>query len=82
MMKQFKLVVLTVGILFAGMGAATAVTLESIPEISNSTMAYCIKNGVATLYGHADSGIDKAQAARYVAALDGVDRVINLVSHN
>ena len=82
MMKQFKLMILTAGLLFGGIGSASAVTLSSLPQIGSSNITYCVENGVATIYGHAESGMDKAHAARHVAALEGVDRIINLVTYN
>lgn len=62
------------------MGSASAITLDSIPGVSGSSLNVQVNNGVATLSGTADSGAERALVKAYVAKMDNVDRVIDLVT--
>lgn len=74
-----KLIIASV-LAFGVIGSASA--NFSIPGVSSTDLNVRIDNGVATLYGKVDSGAEEALAKRYVAGLDGVDKVIDLVTHN
>ncbi len=56
--------------------------LSSIVGVSSSSISVNVDDGVATLFGSADSGSDAALAENHVAKLDGVDKVINLITYN
>ena len=60
-------------------GAAVAANLGSVSGV-NGNVNVVIDNGVATVFGHVDSGFERGLVARHVGAQDGVDRVINLVT--
>jgi len=63
------------------MGPASAITLNSLPGVTGSSIQVHIdREGVATLFGQTDSGAEKGIAERHVAKLDGVEKVINLVT--
>jgi len=62
------------------MGAANAATLDTIPGISSTNLNVTVKDGVATLFGNTDSASERKLAERHVAKLEGVERVINLVT--
>ncbi len=62
-------------------GVAAASDFTSVPGVSGG-VNLILNNGVATLTGDVDSGIERHLAARYAANLDGVDRVINLLTSN
>ncbi len=62
-------------------GVASAADFGSVPGISGGVQL-TLNNGIATLTGDVDSGIERHLAARHAAGLDGVDRVINLLTSN
>ncbi len=75
------------GIMTAGTTSAMGLSqgtqaLSSIVGVSSSSISVNVDNGVATLFGSADSGSDAALAENHVAKLDGVDKVINLITYN
>ena len=80
-MKLFKSTALATVLVMGSIGAASAVTLDSLPGATGTNINVKIDNGVATLFGQADSGIDRKIAERHVAKLEGVNKVINLVTH-
>lgn len=75
------------GIMTAGNTSAMGLSqgtqaLSSIVGVSSSSISVNVDDGVATLFGSADSGSDAALAENHVAKLDGVDKVINLITYN
>lgn len=56
--------------------------LISVIGINSGKIKVNMKDGVATLFGHAESAIERAVAARYVAKQEGVNKVINLIFIN
>ena len=80
-MKLFKTTALATVLVLGSIGAASAVTLDNLPGVTGPNINVKIDNGVATLFGQADSGSDKQIAERYVANIEGVNKVINLVTH-
>lgn len=75
------------GIMTAGTTSAMGLSqgtqaLSSIVGVSSSSISVNVDDGVATLFGSADSGSDAALAENHVAKLDGVDKVINLITYN
>ena len=65
-----------------GVWDAGTQSLNSVIGVSSATLSVNLDDGVATLFGNAESGAESALAASHVAKLYGVDRVINLISHN
>jgi len=74
-----KLIIASV-LAFAAVGTASA--NFSIPGVSSTDLNVRIDNGVATIFGNVDSGVEEALAKNYVEDLDGVDKVIDLITHN
>ena len=66
----------------AAMGTASAITLDSIPGVTGGSLKVSVDNGVATLFGNADSGIERELAKAYIEKMDNVERVIDLVTFN
>lgn len=60
-------------------GAAAASGLGSVSGV-NGNVNVVVDNGVATVFGHVDSGFESKLIARHVGSQDGIDRVINLVT--
>lgn len=57
--------------------------LTSIVGISSASISVNVNdNGVATLFGNADSRSEAALAESHVAKFDGVEKIINLISYN
>ena len=56
--------------------------LDSIIGVTSATLSVTVNDGVATVWGTTDSGAEAAIAANQVAQMEGVDRVINLVTWN
>jgi len=75
-----KKLLIASALVFASVGTASANIV--IPGVSSTDLDVRIDNGVATLFGNVDSGVEEAMAKNYVAGLDGVDRVIDLVTHS
>lgn len=74
---------------FMSVGSASAMMLDngnsplnSVDGVSSANLTVNFKNGVATVFGDVDSGVESALAANYVADMDGVTRVVNLISVN
>ncbi|MBX2881772.1 MAG: BON domain-containing protein [Granulosicoccus sp.] len=53
-----------------------------IPSISSTNLQVVVKNGTATVSGHAEDGIERKMAVSYANKLEGVDKVIDLSTHN
>lgn len=79
-MKLFTKTVIA-SALVLGSFAVNAATLDSIPGVTAANVNYTVDNGVATLFGSVESKSESKMAERYIAQLDGVDRVINLITH-
>lgn len=56
--------------------------LNSIVGVNSTSLSYNVRDGVATLFGNADSSFESALAKNHVEQIDGVDRVINLITYN
>jgi mevalonate kinase len=56
--------------------------LDSIVGVSSASISVNLTDGVATLFGNVESGAESALAANHVEKIEGVDRVINLITHN
>lgn len=76
MKKLFITTVLALGVL------GTASANFSVPGVSSTDLNVRIDNGAATIFGSVDSGAEEALARNYVEGLDGVDNVIDLITHN
>lgn len=69
-------------------GTASAMTgshtthLATVIGVSSVDLRVTVEDGVATLFGNVDSGAELSQAKRYVASLDGIDKVINHITVN
>jgi len=63
------------------LGAVNAKTLDFIPGVTSPNVNVTVQEGVATLFGVVDTHSERKLAERHVAKLEGVDRVINLVTH-
>jgi len=72
------------GALFAGSASAmiTSGPVNGVVGISSASLNYTVDEGVATLYGDVDSGVESALAQAHVEKLQGVNKVINLISVN
>lgn len=57
-------------------------SLDSVIGVNSASISYKVQDGVATLFGSADSSFESALAKKHVQNIDGVDRVINLVTYN
>ena len=81
-MKLIKKTAITSALVLGtlGLGSASAITLDNIPGVTGTNLQVQVDNDVATLFGQADSGADKNIAERHVAKIEGVDRIINLVT--
>ena len=64
-----------------GLNAGTQ-PLDSVIGVSSANLSVSLNDGVATLFGNAESGAESALAASHVAKIDGVERVINLITYN
>jgi len=63
------------------MSSAQALTLDA-PGVVSPSVNLTINDGVATLFGTVDSAPDRAFAEQHVAQMEGVQKVINLISYN
>ena len=69
-------------------GTASAMTdrhttpLTGALGTSSVDLRVTVEDGVAYLFGNVDSGIESGLVEQHVAGLDGVDKVINLISVN
>lgn len=82
-MKLFKTSAIAATLILSvfAMGSAQALTI-STPGVSSAQLSVNVKDGVATIFGNADSAVERNLAEKYVAQTEGVDRVINLVTYN
>ena len=64
-----------------GLDAGTQ-SLNSVIGVSSASISVNLDDGVATLFGNAESGAESALTASHVAKLDCVERVINLLTYN
>ena len=64
-----------------GLNAGTQ-SLDSVIGVSSANLSVSLNDGVATLFGNAESGAESALAASHVAKIDGVERVLNLITYN
>ncbi len=56
--------------------------VNQIVGVSSASLSVTINDGVATLFGTTESGAEAALAETKISRMDGVDRVINLVTWN
>lgn len=77
-MKTLKTASIAAALLLTTIGTATA---GSVPGVTQG-INYSVNDGVATISGHFDSGIERYLAAQYVNGLNGVDQVIDLATSN
>jgi osmotically-inducible protein OsmY len=56
--------------------------LDSIVGVSSASLSVNVRDGVATVFGNVESGSEAALAKAYVSQMDGVERVINLITVN
>jgi len=80
-MKLFTKTAIASLFVLSSMGIANAATIDSIPGVSSANINVNVENGVATLFGNTDTASERKLAERHVAKLEGVDRVINLVTY-
>ena len=57
-------------------------SLGSVIGVSSPTLSYKVQDGVATLFGNAESGFEAELAEAHVEKISGVDHVINLITYN
>ena len=90
-MKIFNTKTLAALALISAMSVGTASAMglnigtkpvNKIVGVSSATLSVTVNDGVATLFGTTESGAEAALAENKVAQMDGVDRVINLVTWN
>ena len=84
--KTFTAIALT-GALSIGTASAMGLDsgikpLASVVGVSAPSVSVNIQDGVATLFGNVESNSEAQLAKTYVENIDGVDRVINLVTFN
>lgn len=84
--KLFTALALT-GALSIGTASAMGLNIgtkpiTSITGVSSTNISVRVDDGVATLFGSADSQSEVSLAKNHVKTIDGVDRVINLVTFN
>ena len=69
-------------------GTASAMTdrhtteLTGVLSTSSVNLRVTVEDGVAYLFGNVDSAIESGHAARHVAGIEGVNKVINLITVN
>jgi len=80
-MKLFTKTAIATVLVLGSFGAANAATLDSIPGVTSPSVNVNVNDGVATLFGQVDTASERKLAERHVAKLEGVDRVINLVTY-
>jgi hypothetical protein len=56
--------------------------LNSILEATSPRLSVNVSDGIATLFGDAESGAEAAMVEERVADIEGVDHVINLITWN
>ncbi len=82
-----KTVIMTFLVVLFTSGAAIADKLEngshslnSVVGVSSTSVRFYLDEGLATIWGDVDSGVESAIAQRKVLHLDGVDKVINRIT--
>ena len=55
--------------------------LGSVVGVNGPSVSVNIEDGVATLFGNVESNIESHLAQSHVESIDGVDRVINLITY-
>lgn len=69
-------------------GTASAMTdrhttqLSGVVGISSVDLRVTVEDGVAYIFGNVDSGAESGLATQHVAGIEGVDKVVNLISVN
>jgi hypothetical protein len=67
----------------SAMGLSTGTQpLNSVVGVNSASISYKVQDGVATLFGTTDSKSESQLAQYHIENIDGVDRVINLVTFN
>ena len=56
--------------------------LNTIIDVYSPGLTVTVSDGIATLFGDAESGAEAAMAEERVSDIDGVEHVINLVTWN
>jgi hypothetical protein len=56
--------------------------LRSVIEVSNPEVRITVQDGIATLFGNAESRAESLLAEEHAADIDGVEHVINLIEWN
>ena len=79
--------VILAGMMTAGTASAMGLSqgtqpLTSIVGVSSAAISINVDGDVATLFGNVESGSEAALAASHVSKLDGIDKVINLITYN
>lgn len=83
--KNKSLSLLAAGLLFSGsamaiLPATGTKPLNSIIGVTSSTLNVTIKDGTAYVSGTVDSGGEISLVLSHVSNMDGVDRVVNMVT--
>ena len=86
-LNKIAATILVAGMMTAGTASAMGLSqgtqpLSSIIGVSSAAISVNVDDGVATLFGTADSGSEAALAAHHVSKLVGVDKVVNLITYN
>ncbi len=55
-------------------------SLVGVVGVSTATLSATVEDGVATIFGTVDSGIEEALVKNYVANIEGVDEVIDHIT--
>ena len=79
--------ILVTGMMTAGSASAMGLSegtqpLDSVVGVSSANLSVNVRDGIATVFGNVESGAEAAIAKNYVSQMDGVDRVISLISVN
>ena len=77
-MKFIKILAAAVLLSTFAMGSANAMYLGDVTSSAN--VRYCVVNGVATLSGNVESAFDRELVERQARKIDGVHRIINLIT--
>ena len=86
-LNKIAATILVTGIMTAGTASAMGLSqgtqpLDSVVGISSANLSVNVRDGIATVFGNVESGAEAAIAKNYVSQMDGVDRVISLISVN
>ena len=66
--------------ILATAGAASAASIDEVSSSANVRVT--VNNGVATLHGNVDNNFERVQAASKALQIDGVNRVLNLITYS